>query len=306
MAVVPACLRSRISARSAAARTPSDRSTGARSVAAETDRRGIGLLTGDVGRRLANARSDVEAVQRLLNAANGGGRIRLAAPLVPDGRFGRLTEAGVIACETQMLGRTVPEGRIRRDGEAVCALARSAPAGYSALLLSLTMLSASAAQIARFATPIANVFAAHGLSTPLRQAHFLAQIGHESGELRFQEELASGAAYEGRADLGNTRPGDGRRFKGRGLIQLTGRANYTAFARSLDREADILASPGLVATELALCVGAAAWYWSERGLNRYADQDDLRGVTYRVNGGYNGLAHRKVLLTRAKALYGLN
>lgn len=270
------------------------------------DRRGTGLLAGDVGRWRANRRTDVEAVQRLLNNAAEGGYISIAAPLAVDGLFGARTEAAIAACETQMLRRPAPTGVIAKDGATVCALVRTVPPGYSATLLSMTMLAASAAQVARFAAPIARALAAHDITTPLRQSHFLAQIGHESGELRFQEELASGVAYEGRSDLGNVRPGDGARFKGRGLIQLTGRANYTAFARSLDREAEILAAPELVATELDLCVGAAAWYWSRRGLNRYADEDSLRKVTYRVNGGYNGYQHRKALLTRARALYGLN
>ena len=137
--------------------------------------------------------------------------------------------------------------------------------GYSPALLALVMLAASHEQVARFAGPIGQCFTRFGIDTPLRQAHFLAQIGHESGELQFQEEIASGAAYEGRKDLGNTQTGDGRKFKGRGLIQLTGRSNYTRFGETIERQAEILETPGIVATDLELCVGAAGWFWTTGG-----------------------------------------
>lgn len=157
----------------------------------------------------------------------------------------------------------------------------------------------------RYSPGIAACFQRHGLTTPLRQAHFLAQIGHESGSLRFSAEIASGAAYERRADLGNTQPGDGPRFKGRGLIQLTGRANYTRFGEAIGRKAEILADPALVATDADLAVEAAGWFWEDRKLNALADRDDLRLITRRINGGLNGLAQRAALLRRIKALYRL-
>ena len=155
------------------------------------------------------------------------------------------------------------------------------------------------------AAGIAACFRRHGLTTPLRQAHFLAQIGHESASLRHSAEIASGAAYERRADLGNTHPGDGPRFKGRGLIQLTGRANYTRFAEAIGRKAEILANPALVATDAGLAVEAAGWFWEDRKLNALADRDDLRLITRRINGGLNGLPQRAALLRRIKALYRL-
>lgn len=141
------------------------------------------------------------------------------------------------------------------------------------------------------------------INTPLRLAHFLAQIGHESGELRYTEELASGVAYEGRKDLGNCHNGDGVRFKGRGLIQLTGRANYSAFSRYIG--VDYVAHPELV-KEPTTAVAVSCWFWHLRQLNRYADNDDIKAITRRVNGGYNGLDSRQVYLTRAKKVFGIS
>ncbi|MCK7579811.1 MAG: hypothetical protein MZV65_31730 [Chromatiales bacterium] len=139
------------------------------------------------------------------------------------------------------------------------------------------------------------------IDTPLRQAHFLAQIGHESGELRYREEIASGDAYDTRVDLGNTPEcdGDGRTWKGRGLIQLTGATNYRRYAGFKQRP-DILKHPEIVALDSELCCDVAGWYWMRRDINRWADADDLRAVTRRINGGYNGLADRQRLLVRAK------
>jgi putative chitinase len=143
----------------------------------------------------------------------------------------------------------------------------------------------------------------HGIDTGLRVAHFLAQTAHESDGFATLEEYADGSAYEGRIDLGNTRPGDGARYKGRGLIQLTGRANYRRIGAllGLDLEADpeTAASP-------AIAVETAAAYWRERGLNTHADRDDPVAVTFAVNGGLNGLRDRRCWLARAKAaLFGL-
>lgn len=146
--------------------------------------------------------------------------------------------------------------------------------------------------------------AARSINTPLRVAHFLAQIGHESGSLRHAQEIASGQAYEGRRDLGNTFPGDGQRFKGRGLIQLTGRANYTAYGNAIGR--DLLANPTLVATDPALAVDVACWFWEARGLNALADADDIDRVTRRINGGLNGIVDRLAILKRARDVLGVD
>jgi putative chitinase len=137
------------------------------------------------------------------------------------------------------------------------------------------------------------------LDDPLRLAHFLAQIGHESGGFRWMEEIASGEAYEGRADLGNTHLGDGKRYKGRGPLQNTGRANYRELGRKIG--IDLESHPEIVAFP-SVGIWTACLFWTSRGLNALADQDDILGITKKVNGGTNGLADRKVWLTRTKAL----
>lgn len=129
-----------------------------------------------------------------------------------------------------------------------------------------------------------------GIDTPKRVAAFLAQLAHESGELRYFEELASGAAYEGRRDLGNTQPGDGQRFKGRGPIQLTGRANYAAASKALG--IDLLSKPELAARP-DVGFRIAAWYWQSRGLNALADSGKFNEITQRINGGQNGASDRR-------------
>jgi putative chitinase len=148
--------------------------------------------------------------------------------------------------------------------------------------------------------PLLEAMAAAGIDTLQREAHFLSQVGHESGDLLYSEELASGATYEGRTDLGNTQPGDGRRYKGRGLIQLTGRTNYATYGAAIGR--DLLTDPGVVSREPALCVGVATWFWATHGLNALADADDCEGITRRINGGTNGLADRRARLEIAKAV----
>jgi putative chitinase len=127
------------------------------------------------------------------------------------------------------------------------------------------------------------------IDTPQRQAAFLAQVAEESGQLLYVRELASGAAYEGRADLGNIYVGDGPRFKGRGLLQITGRANYLLCGRGLGL--DIQAHPELLEQPDNAC-RSAGWFWQAHGLNYLADCGDQTKVTRRVNGGTNGLLER--------------
>jgi predicted chitinase len=127
------------------------------------------------------------------------------------------------------------------------------------------------------------------IATQDRARMFLAQVLHESGGLNFFEEIASGAKYEGRRDLGNTQPGDGRRYKGRGPIQLTGRANYRSFGQALGLPLED--RPELAARH-DIGWRIAALYWQSRGLNELADQGQFVRITKRINGGTNGLEER--------------
>lgn len=143
-----------------------------------------------------------------------------------------------------------------------------------------------------------------GVTTPLRIAHFLGQTAHESDGFSTTSEYASGAAYEGRKDLGNTEKGDGVAYKGRGPIQLTGRSNYrqfTAWMRARQPDCpDFERKPELVA-EWPWAGWAAAFFWETRNLNKLADKDDLVAVTKVINGGRNGLDDRARYLSKAKA-----
>jgi len=267
--------------------------------------RGNGLLQASVGDGRPNHKADVESIQRLLNLVHAQGLIALENPLVPDGLYGRNTRNGIEACQRDLMRITSPDRVIDPDQPTILALCAALPQGYSETLLGMVMAAATQARVALFAGPIAAVMARYDISTPLRQVHFLSQVGHESGELRYMQELASGTAYEGREDLGNTQPGDGARFKGRGLIQLTGRYNYTAYGESIGRRDEVLASPAIVATDPDLCVDVAGYFWQRENLNTLADRDDVERVTRRINGGTNGIGHRRDLLERAKSLYGI-
>jgi len=130
-----------------------------------------------------------------------------------------------------------------------------------------------------------------------REAMFIAQLCHESGGFRYVEELASGAAYEGRKDLGNTEPGDGIRFKGRGLIQITGRSNYRVCGDALG--VDLLSDPALLERPDLAC-RSAGWFWKSRGLNELADKGDFRMITRRINGGLNGWKDRLAFYEKAQ------
>lgn len=139
------------------------------------------------------------------------------------------------------------------------------------------------------------------LDNSLRLIHFLAQLAHESGNFKYIEEIASGAAYEGRKDLGNVIAGDGKRFKGRGPIQLTGRANYRKYGQQLG--IDFENNPAIVAIpSVGLLV--ACKFWVVNGLNELADKDDVLTITKRINGGTNGLADRKAKLEIIKDMMG--
>ncbi|HEY9107501.1 MAG TPA: glycoside hydrolase family 19 protein [Roseateles sp.] len=266
--------------------------------------RGRGLTTGSVGAQCSNARDDVESVQQLLNLCAAAGRVQLAEPLKTDGAFGQKTLDAIMAFQRSAMGQGAPDGCVEANGATLLSLCESLPEALEPPWLSLLYLRAKDEDVADFSPRLKQVMANRHIDTPLRQAHFLAQVGHESGEFRFRAEIANGEAYQGRVDLGNLQPGDGRKFKGRGLIQLTGRANYGEYGRAIGREAELLDKPELVETDPELCVDVAGWFWAKRNLNNLADVDDLTSLTRRVNGGLNGIDDRRRLLLRAKALLG--
>lgn len=148
-----------------------------------------------------------------------------------------------------------------------------------------------------FLAPLNAAMVEFEINTPIRIQMFLAQIGHESGELRYVQEIATGAAYESRKDLGNINPGDGKRYKGRGLIQLTGLSNYTAM--QADMGIPCVAHPELLETPVNAC-RSAGWFWKRTKLNEIADTGDFVKVTKRINGGTNGLPARLAYFERAK------
>ncbi|MFT3933074.1 MAG: glycoside hydrolase family 19 protein [Chitinophagaceae bacterium] len=177
---------------------------------------------------------------------------------------------------------------------------------------------ASTINAEKFMSYINDTCTKYNINTPIRQLCFLAQVGHESGSLFFTEELASGEAYEGRKNLGNTQPGDGVKYKGRGLIQITGRTNYKAVGDALG--VNFITNPKLLggknvnvctADQLKNAAMSAGWYWNSRNLNAIADTIDITKpietgtnlanfilLTKKINGGTNGLHDR---LNRYKA-----
>lgn len=160
--------------------------------------------------------------------------------------------------------------------------------------------------------PLVTAMGLFSIDRAARQAAFLAQIGHESGGLRYVRELwgptVEQAQYERRRDLGNTRPGDGFLYRGRGPIEITGRANYAASRDGVRKIApgapDFEASPEMVEAPRWGAM-TSAWFWSSRGLNELADAGDFELITRRINGGLKGLAERQLLWADAKAALGV-
>ena len=165
----------------------------------------------------------------------------------------------------------------------------------------LLQILPNAGQVAGVFVPVLNTaMNRYQIIGSKRVAAFIAQIGHESGQLKYVKEIwgptAAQARYEGRADLGNTQPGDGSKFRGRGLIQITGRANYKACGEALGL--DLIRQPELLEKPHHACM-SAAWFWASRGLNTLADAGQFDTITRRINGGHNGAAERQALYVRA-------
>lgn len=148
----------------------------------------------------------------------------------------------------------------------------------------------------------------YGIDTPIEVASFLAQILHESGGLKYLREIwgptAAQSRYEGRKDLGNVVKGDGKKFMGRGLIQLTGRHNYAWLSNEIFGDARLLDTPDVIASPeygvLSACI-----FWKRRGLDKFDDNRSIREETKIINGGYNGLEDRQKYFDRALKVFGI-
>lgn len=160
-----------------------------------------------------------------------------------------------------------------------------------------------AGRLAIFVEPLNDAMREFDIDNPARETAFLAQIAHESGGFVYTRELwgptPAQDRYEGRQDLGNIHPGDGKRYMGRGLIQVTGRANYYQVGQALGL--NLIDHPELLEDPIH-AARSAGWFWKARGLNELADVGDFRGITRKINGGYNGLADRQAYLERAQGV----
>jgi len=171
--------------------------------------------------------------------------------------------------------------------------------------LSQIMCNAAPAKCQSFLAPLNDAMEKHGITSLLRTAAFIAQLAHESGEFRFMEELwgptAAQKRYEPACDLanrlGNTQAGDGKRFKGRGPIQITGRFNYKKYGDMLG--IDLTAEPERAATP-EIGFATAGLFWERNDLNELADAGDFKAITRRINGGQNGAAERERFFELAK------
>jgi len=255
-----------------------------------------------VGTNGKNLKADVKVIQAALNLVNNP-KFKLPKPLKIDGVISKHNSATVSAIEafqSQVVGLKNPDGRVDPNGNTLKTLKANISKGLSKEALLAIMAYGQEATINTYLPLFKSELPAYQINTPLRIAHFLAQVGHESMSLVYTEELASGAAYENNKKLGNNQKGDGVRFKGRGLIQLTGRHNYDLFGKNIKVDLLKLGNEKIVASTPKIALTVALWFWKTSHLNRFADQDNLKTITKIVNGGYNGLQDRQKYLDRAK------
>lgn len=206
---------------------------------------------------------------------------------------------------------------------------------FTAQMLSEIMPKATQENIAKYLGALNNEMGKFEINTPLRAAHFIAQLAHESGSFHYSsenlnysasalravfgkyfptDELAEAYArqpekianrvYADRMGNGDEASGDGWKFRGRGLIQLTGTDNYTNCGKATGM--DLVDNPDQLADNADAAVAAAGWFWDMRKLNGYADEDDIKAITKRINGGYNGLEDREAYLAKAKEVLGIS
>lgn len=258
-------------------------------------------ITHSVGQAGVNHSTDVKMVQVLLN--ENLAQLTPYAPLVVDGQIGKNTNDLIGEFQTRVLHAPKPDKRVDPGGRTLKELRAGMPAGLTENKLRGIMTQSTAALVTRYYQLLVTTMTANQINTPLRISHFLAQVGVESGDLRWAEELDSGDYLNGNATLGNTEPGDGPRFKGRGLLQLTGRTNYTLYGTARDRDFLTGTNNTLIATDASLAVDSACWYWTTfKDLNPLADADNVNEITHKINGGYTDLDERKAHWQRAKCL----
>ncbi|MDD5034978.1 MAG: hypothetical protein PHE55_09490 [Methylococcaceae bacterium] len=267
-------------------------------------------LIASVGRGGRNDPADVKLIQELLNRHEP----KPVPDLDEDGLIGPRTIAAIEAVQ-RILGMSKPDGRIDPGGKTFRAIAVETKPSGDLLASGTLVLEHLCAIMPNLKPDKAEAYFSHlvhameefGIAeNRSRVAAFLAQIAHESGEFRYMREIwgptPAQQRYEGRADLGNTQPGDGKRFMGRGPIQITGRANYQTYGDLLDL--DLISQPELAETpEVAFRLAGA--FWKTHGLNDLADQQDFKAVTKKINGGYNGLDERTQYHERAKKILGV-
>lgn len=256
-------------------------------------------IVSSVGENGNNSNVDVKVVQAGLNQVSVTS-FSLKKPLVVDGKIGKKTNGAINDFQKDVVKLSAPDGRIDPDGRTLETLKKSITKGLNLNALLAIMAMGKSSTIKTYLPLLQTALPKYQLNTPLRVCHFFAQIGHESMSFVYTREIASGAAYEGRSDLGNTQKGDGVRFKGRGLIQLTGRDNYRKYGGHISIDLLKKGNEHIIATTPKYALDVSLWFWKSRKLNRYADRDDLKAVTRRVNGGYNGLVDRQAYLNRAR------
>ncbi|MEO7941221.1 MAG: glycoside hydrolase family 19 protein [Burkholderiaceae bacterium] len=260
-------------------------------------------IASSVGRGARNDLADVAAIQILLNVNLHRFPDPRPAALETDGRIGRKTLECIERFETSVMGLPESDALVVPGDATVVELLKGLPSGPTKDKLTIVLPLAARSRIDLNFEPLKAGMIKYGITSPLQMAHFIAQLGHESMSFLYTEEIASGAAYEGRTDLGNMHAGDGRRYKGRGLIQLTGRANYAAYSRFTG--IDYVAQPEPLSCDPVVAVDVSCWFWKDRGVDKLAEMDDAKAVTKRINGGYNGLDDRLQNLRRAKSVLGL-
>src|SRR5262245_28898893 len=223
-----------------------------------------------VGKNCTNEKADAKLVQAALNLIETD-KFSLEKKLTVDGGFGKGSIAALESFQSSVMEQKKPDGVVSPGGQTIEMMRRMVPKGLSEDAFIAIMAYGTRSRLKLYHPLFVALMPNYQVNTPLRVAHFLAQVGHESLSLALTEELASGADYENREDLGNTQPGDGKRFKGRGFLQVTGRANYDAYAGSACLNLMQKGNEVLIAKVPRHALDASLWFWEQKKLNQRAD-----------------------------------